>query len=131
MIYQIRIISLWGRQWTDWFGGMAVSATRDGDTLLTGPVEDQPTLHGLLKRAQAGRQVKLWIFSMFNPLYADVYTLFFNPVLQKELIQKLAEGFAGFIPITQGFVLTTAILIETAIAWSSCPGSWGAGPIAG
>jgi hypothetical protein len=58
----------------------------------------------------------LWIFAMFNYLYADVYTLFFNPVLQKELMQKLAEGFAGTIPITQGFVLIVAILIETAIA---------------
>lgn len=58
----------------------------------------------------------LWIFAMFNYLYADVFTLFFNPVLQKELMQKLAEGFAGSIPITQGFVLITAILMETAIA---------------
>jgi hypothetical protein len=58
----------------------------------------------------------LWIFAMFNYLYADVYTLFFNPVLQKALMQKLAEGFAGSIPITQGFVLITAILMETAIA---------------
>jgi len=38
-----------------------------------------------------------------------VYTL-------KELIQKLAEGCAGSIPITQGFVLITAISMETAIA---------------
>ena len=53
---------------------------------------------------------------MFNYLYADVFTLFFNPVLQKELMQKLAEGFAGSIRITQGFVLITAILMETAIA---------------
>jgi hypothetical protein len=57
----------------------------------------------------------LWIFAMFNYLYADVYTLFFNPVLQKELWQKFLEG-AGSIPITQGFVLITAILMETAIA---------------
>jgi hypothetical protein len=58
----------------------------------------------------------LWIFSMFNYIYADVYALFFNPVLQKELWQKFAEGFAGNIPITQGFVLLTAVLMETAIA---------------
>jgi hypothetical protein len=58
----------------------------------------------------------LWIFAMFNYLYADVYTLFFNPVLQKELWQKFLEGFAGTIPITQGFVLITAVLMETAIA---------------
>jgi hypothetical protein len=37
-------------------------------------------------------------------------------VLQKELWQKFAEGFAGSIPITQGFVLLTAVLMETAIA---------------
>jgi hypothetical protein len=53
---------------------------------------------------------------MFNYLYADVYTLFFNPVLQKESWQRFLEGFAGSIPITQGFVLLTAVLMETAIA---------------
>jgi len=58
----------------------------------------------------------LWIFAMFNYLYADVYTLFFNPVLQKESWQRFLEGFAGSIPITQGFVLLTAVLMETAIA---------------
>jgi hypothetical protein len=58
----------------------------------------------------------LWIFAMFNYLYADVYSLFFNPVLQREMWQKFLEGFAGSIPITQGFVLITAVLMETAIA---------------
>ena len=58
----------------------------------------------------------LWIFAMFNYLYADVYSLFFNPVLQKQLTKELSEGRAGSIQITQGFVLVTAILMETAIA---------------
>ena len=58
----------------------------------------------------------LWIFAMFNYIYADVYTLFFNPVLQKEMWQKFLEGSAGSIPLTQGFVLITAVLMETAIA---------------
>src|SRR5512136_2441397 len=58
----------------------------------------------------------LWIFAMFNYIYADVYTLFFNPVLQKESWQKFLEGSAGSIPLTQGFVLITAVLMETAIA---------------
>jgi len=52
MIYQIRIKGLLDRQWTDWFGGMAVSPTDDGDTLLTGPIEDQAALHGLLKKVR-------------------------------------------------------------------------------
>jgi hypothetical protein len=33
---------------------MAVSATDDGDTLLTGPVEDQAALHGLRKKYGIG-----------------------------------------------------------------------------
>jgi hypothetical protein len=52
MIYQIRIKGLLDRQWTDWFDGMTISSTEDGDTLLTGPVEDQAALHGLLKKVR-------------------------------------------------------------------------------
>jgi hypothetical protein len=52
MIYQIRIKGLLDSQWTDWFDGMAISPTEDGDTLLTGPVEDQAALHGLLKKVR-------------------------------------------------------------------------------
>jgi len=58
----------------------------------------------------------LWIFTMLNYIYADVYTLFFNPVLQKEMWQKFLEGSAGSITLTHGFVLITAVLMETAIA---------------
>ena len=58
----------------------------------------------------------LWIFTMFNYIYADVYTLFFNPVLQKESWQRFLEGSAGTISLTHGFVLITAVLMETAIA---------------
>jgi hypothetical protein len=58
----------------------------------------------------------LWIFALFNYVYADVYTLFFNPVLQKEATKQLLSGYVGSIHITQGFVLVTAILMETAIA---------------
>jgi hypothetical protein len=49
MIYQVRIKGLVDFQW-DWFAGMTVSATEDGNTLITGPVEDQAALHGLLKK---------------------------------------------------------------------------------
>lgn len=58
----------------------------------------------------------LWIFVILNYIYADIYNLYFNPVLQPEVMRRLAEGYAGDIPITQGFVLVTAILMETAIA---------------
>jgi hypothetical protein len=50
MIYQIRIKGLLNRRRTDWFGGMTVTATEEGDTLLNGTVEDGAALHGLLQR---------------------------------------------------------------------------------
>lgn len=58
----------------------------------------------------------LWIFVMFNYIYADIYGLTFNPVLKKELTAQLLSGYIGSMQITQGFVLITAILMETAIA---------------
>ncbi len=57
----------------------------------------------------------LWIFAVLNYLYADVYMLFFNPALQPDVMRRFAEGFVGDIPITQGFVLLTAVLMQTAI----------------
>jgi hypothetical protein len=47
----------------------------------------------------------LWIFAMLNYLYADVFTLFFNPTAQKETLA-----------MPQGSVLAFAIMMETAIA---------------
>ena len=51
-LYQIRLKGHLGREWADWFGGMAVALTEDGDTLLTGPVADQAALHGLLRKVR-------------------------------------------------------------------------------
>jgi len=58
----------------------------------------------------------LWIFALFNYAYADIFTLQFNPVFQKEATKQLLSGYIGSIQITQGFVLTAAIVMETAIA---------------
>ena len=51
-IYQIRVKSHLGSDWTDWFEGLAITLEEDGDTLLTGPVVDQAALHGLLKKVR-------------------------------------------------------------------------------
>jgi hypothetical protein len=51
-VYQIRIQGHLGSQWTEWFGGLALTLEDNGDTLLTGPVADQAALHGLLKRVR-------------------------------------------------------------------------------
>ena len=52
IVYQIRIKGHLGLQWTDWFGGMTITLEDNGDTLLTGPVVDQATLHGLLRKVR-------------------------------------------------------------------------------
>ena len=52
MVYQIRLKGQLDARWTDWFGGMAVALTEDGDTLLTGPVAYQAALHGLLRKVR-------------------------------------------------------------------------------
>jgi hypothetical protein len=52
VVYQIRIGGHLGSEWTDWFGGLAITLEDDGDTLLTGPVVDQAALHGLLRRVR-------------------------------------------------------------------------------
>jgi hypothetical protein len=51
-LYQIRLRGHLDSQWADWFGGLTVALTDDGDTLLTGPVADQAALHGLLRKVR-------------------------------------------------------------------------------
>ena len=52
LVYQIRVKSHLGSDWTDWFEGLTITLEDDGDTLLTGPVVDQAALHGLLKKVR-------------------------------------------------------------------------------
>ena len=52
MIYQIRVKGHLSPQWTDWFGGVAITQEDSGETLLTGPVVDQAALHGLLRKVR-------------------------------------------------------------------------------
>ena len=52
IVYQIRIKGHLGPGWTDWFGGLAITLEENGDTLLTGTVEDQAALHGLLRKVR-------------------------------------------------------------------------------
>jgi hypothetical protein len=51
-VYQIRIEGHLSPQWTDWFEGLIITVEDNRDTLLTGPVVDQASLHGLLKKVR-------------------------------------------------------------------------------
>ena len=52
LVYLIRIKGHLGRQWAEWFEGLAITLEENGDTLLTGPVVDQAALHGLLRKVR-------------------------------------------------------------------------------
>jgi len=63
-VYQIRVKSHLGSDWTDWFEGLSITQEENGDTLFTGPVVDQAALHGLLKKI---RDLGMSLISI-NPL---------------------------------------------------------------
>jgi hypothetical protein len=48
--YEIRLGARLDPRWSDWFDGFRITPLQDGHTLLTGPVPDQATLHGLLAK---------------------------------------------------------------------------------
>ena len=52
MVYQIKVEGHLGYQWTDWFEGLTIMPEDNGDTLFTGPVVDQASLYGLLKKVR-------------------------------------------------------------------------------
>ena len=52
LVYAIRVQGHLGREWTDWFEGLAITLEDNGDALLTGPVVDQAALHGVLKKVR-------------------------------------------------------------------------------
>jgi hypothetical protein len=64
-------------------------------------------------KAKMDRQEKLsllWIFVMFNYLYADVLSLY-----EPGTLEQLMSGSVGGVHFTPGFLLGAAVLMETAI----------------
>ena len=51
-VYQIRVKSHLRSDWTDWFEGLTITLEDTGNTLLTGPVDDQAALYGVLKKVR-------------------------------------------------------------------------------
>jgi hypothetical protein len=47
---EIRVKGQIDEQWSDWFEGLSVAHTEQGETVLTGSVADQGALHGLLAK---------------------------------------------------------------------------------
>jgi hypothetical protein len=48
--YHIIIKDHLDTRWQDWFDGLNFTLTEDGYTILSGIIEDQASLHGVLKK---------------------------------------------------------------------------------
>ena len=49
-VVEIRIEGRIDEHWSDWFEGLMITRTDEGETLLTGEVSDQAALYGLLAK---------------------------------------------------------------------------------
>ncbi len=49
--YVIRVEGCLSEQWAEWFDGLAITRV-SGETLLSGPLEDQAALYGVLKKVR-------------------------------------------------------------------------------
>ena len=58
----------------------------------------------------------LWIFALFNYIYADISSLTEVVFIPGMLEKLMTESVGGPIQITQGLLLAGAVLMETAIA---------------
>ncbi len=61
--YHIKIKGHLDTRWQDWFDGLTITKTDDGDTVLSGIIVDQAALHGILKKI---RNLSLTLISV-NP----------------------------------------------------------------
>ena len=60
---EIRVRGRIDQSWSDWIGGLAISYTEQGDTVLTGKVRDQAALYGLLEKlSNVGMQLLSFTF---------------------------------------------------------------------
>jgi len=65
--YQIRVKGHIGSNWTEWFCSLTITAETDGNTLITGEV-DQAALYGLLKKV---RDLGLTLISVNPIIWSD------------------------------------------------------------
>jgi hypothetical protein len=50
--YEIVLRGRLDESWSDWLGGLELSVTPSGETVASGPIQDQTALHGLLERVR-------------------------------------------------------------------------------
>jgi hypothetical protein len=50
VVYEIEVEGVLDSEWSDWLGGLEITAQVGGNTLLVGPLRDEAALHGLLNK---------------------------------------------------------------------------------
>ena len=50
--YVIRVKGHLAPRWAEWFAGLTMTHTPSGETILSGPIEDQAALHGVLAKVR-------------------------------------------------------------------------------
>jgi len=50
--YEIKLKGILSLEWAEWFAGLTVTHTANGETLLSGAVVDQAALYGLLRKVR-------------------------------------------------------------------------------
>ena len=48
--YLIKVQGQLDGRWSDWFDGLTIASQANGETWLKGVIQDQPALHGMLKK---------------------------------------------------------------------------------
>jgi hypothetical protein len=87
--------------------------TRESLSLYPIFIKGNPTFNGALSFYEMNKQTilsTLWIFATANYIFCDVFTLFYAPNLRQFL-----TGYAGGMELTQGFLLTFAVIMEFAM----------------
>ena len=51
-VYQIRVKEHLDPRWSEWFDGLQVTNESNGEALLSGSIEDQAALHGVLAKVR-------------------------------------------------------------------------------
>jgi hypothetical protein len=49
-VYEIQVEGHVGDSWSSWLGDMTIRHEESGETVLTGPLPDEPALHGVLAK---------------------------------------------------------------------------------
>lgn len=47
-VYRITLGGHLASEWSEWFDGLTITRSENGETILTGPLVDQAALHGVL-----------------------------------------------------------------------------------